>query len=244
MKKLVTTALACILGLTVVKAQIAKGDIFAGTSFGTASYTAIDQTYTFLDGGTKQQNEKNYAINANPMYGVFVTDHLIVGGMLNFDYNNDKTDIANYEGPVSNSTGTNISSLFSIGPFVRYYFYDTKPSNTLLYIQVGADLGTGFGSSSGSGAGTTSSYVSTGKLSDYFLYEGGFSVGVTHFIRGNLGLDISLGYNYLHEHYNDNYNTATTNDATGVVTDPLYSAAVKSISNGIILSAGVHVFIK
>jgi hypothetical protein len=244
MKKILTTALVCIFGLTMVKAQIAKGNLFVGSSFGFASYTSIDNTYNFSDGGTKQLDQKIYDVNLNPAYGVFVTDHLILGGMFNLDYNNNKTDIANFEGSPSNSTGTNISSLFSIGPFVRYYFFDTKPSNTLLYIQAGAALGTGGGSSSGSGSGTTSSYVSTGKLSGYFLYRGGFQLGVTHFIQGNLGLDISLGYDYLHEEYTDNYNTATTTFATGVVRDPLYSAGVKSISNGITFNAGLHYFIK
>ncbi|HZY39913.1 MAG TPA: hypothetical protein VFE53_24835 [Mucilaginibacter sp.] len=244
MKKILTTVLACIFGLTLVNAQIAKGNLFVGSSFGYASYTSIDNTYDYTGGGTRQQNQNNYALDITPTYGVFVTDHLILGGMFELDYNHDKTDIANFEGPVSNSTNTVVSSLFSIGPFLRYYFYNTKPTSTVLYLQAGAALGTGGGSSSGSGSNSTSSYVSSAKLSGYFLYRGAFAVGITHFVEGNLGLDVSLGYDYLHEHYTGDYSTATTIDATGIVHNSSSSAGIKSITNGIVITAGFHYFIK
>jgi len=243
MKKIFITAITCIACITFVKAQTAKGNLFVGTSLGAASYTAINNNYVFSDGNTEQQNEKNYDLNIDPTYGVFLTDHLVLGGMLILDYNHDQTDIANYE-TASNSTNTVINTQFRIGPFVRYYFFDSKPSNTLFYIQGEAALGTGGGSSSGSGSNASSSYVSTGKISGLFSYSGGGAVGITHFVQRNLGLDISLGYDYIHEHYTDDYNTATTNTSTGIVKNPLYSAGVRSISNGITLSVGFHYFIR
>ena len=244
MKKILTTVVALTLCITVVKAQLAKGNLFVGSSFGVASYTGINTNYNFSDGTTRLQNQDNYNVNIDPQYGVFLTDHLILGGMLILDYNNDKTVISNNEPTVSNSTSTVISTLFSAGPFVRYYFYDSTPSNTVLYLQADAALGTGGGSSSGSGSNTGSSYVSSGKLSQFFLYRGGFAVGVTHFVNQTLGLDFSVGYDYLHEHYTDNYNTATRIYSTGVVTDPFYSAGVRSISNGVTLNVVFHYFIR
>ena len=83
----------------------------------------------------------------------------------------------------------------------------------------------------------TSSYVSA-ENSAACLYTA--AVGITHFVQKNLGLDISVGYNYTHEDYTDAYNTATTNLATGVVHNPLYSAHVNPIN----LSARFHYFIR
>lgn len=244
MKKIFITAIL-YMGCTILaKAQLQKGNLFVGSSFGAASYNSIDNTSDFSDGNTNQQHQKNFNLNIDPTYGVFLTDHFILAGVFTLDYNHDRTDNVNLEPAVANSTSTVASTQFSIGPLVRYYFFNAKPGNNLFYLQAQAAVGTGSGTSSGYGSSATSSYVSAGKLSDMFLYRGGVAVGITHFVRKNLGLDISVGYNYTHQNYTNAYNTATTNSATGVVKDPLYSANVNSANNGIILSAGFHYFIR
>jgi len=249
MKKIVVTAFACIFGLTAVKAQLAAGNSFVGTSIAAASYAAINNNYIFTDGGTKMLKENNYAINVNPSYGVFLTDHLVLAGMLTFDYASDKTGIANYEGSVSNSTNTIITPFFNIGPFMRYYFfydyfYYTNPPKAVFYLQAGLALGAGGGSSSGYGSTTTYSYVTSGKLSSFFLYQGTLSLGMTYFIRRDLGTDFSLGYNYLHEDYDDFYNTTTTTFSTHAVHEVPSTSRVQSIVNGISIGIGFNYFIE
>jgi hypothetical protein len=214
------------------------------SAFGTASYNAIDNGYNFTDGTVNQQQQRNYNLTLDPTYGVFLTDHFILAGVLTLDYNHDKTDDENLEPAAAISTSKVLSTQFGIGPLVRYCFFNGTPGNNLFYLQVLGTLGKGSGSSSGYGENATSNYVSNGKLSGIFTYRGGAAVGVTHFVTKTLGLDVSVGYNYVHQSYTDAYNTATTNTVTGITRDPLYSDHVNFINNGITVSAGFHYFFR
>jgi hypothetical protein len=243
MKKTILIFAGCLLAITSVKAQLAKGNLFIGTGLGTTTYNFGTYTYTYPDANVKTQDEKDYSLTLSPSIGVFLTDHLIFGGSLGLSYSNEKINetstIDNYL--VDNTTSNTTTA--TIGPFVRYYFFDAQPTKTVFYFQADAGVGFGGGSSTGSTLSTANtSATSSGNINGLFIFKAGGALGLTHFIQKNIGLDVSVGYTYDDESYNTTANTQSTT-AGGVVSSASNSFKAKVPQNGIALSAGFHFFI-
>jgi hypothetical protein len=243
MKKTILIFAGCLLAMTGVKAQLAKGNLFIGTDLGTTTYNFGTYTYTYPDANVKSQVEKDYSIGISPSIGVFLTDHLIFGGSLNVAYSNQKINetstIDNYL--VDNTTSNTTTA--TIGPFIRYYFFDSQPAKTVFYFQADAGVGSGGGSSTGSTLSTTNTTTtSTGNINGMFIFKAGGALGLTHFISRNIGLDVSVGYAYDDESYNDS-STQQSTTSGGVVGNASNSFKAKVPQSGIALSAGFHFFI-
>ncbi len=235
-------AIASMAGLTPVAAQSLKGTLFVGTSIGSTSYTQTSNNYDYSDGGNKNTDAHAYSLSLSPSMGVFVTNHLIIGGSLGLSYSHNKTNTANTEGtPTAETTSTNTTTM-NLGPFLRYYFYENKPLRTMLYMQAQGTVGTGGGSSSGRGySNATSTYASSGTVSNIFTWTSGASIGVTHFIGKNVGMDFAIGYAHNYEYSSNNNQTVTVLDNGGSETKPNnYSLATSS--DGFTLSVGFHWF--
>jgi len=231
MKKVLLAVIACIAVTTVVKAQTAKGNLFIGTSIGSTSYNSATDDYSFTNGTSSNTNRKSYNLGLSPSIGVFLTDHFILGGNLGVTYNHIKT--TDNTAASSDMVTTN-TTLFSIGPFARYYIFNSTPSKTMFYLQAAGNIGAGSGSSSGSG----SNFTSNGDLKGIFSYNGSGGIGITHFIRKNIGLDVGVGYVYEHEKY-----TSTTTTTTGGAGSTSTSEDVATHTHGVALSAGFHFFL-
>ena len=244
MKKIFFIIAACFIGITSVKAQIAKGNLFVGTGIGSTTYNFGNYSYTYSDANVKNQDQKAYTLNLSPSIGVFLTDHLIFGGSLNLAYDHNKTDISNTTDNFLTNNSTVNTTTFTAGPFVRYYFFDAEPKNTLVFVQADAAVGTGGGSTNGSTLYTNNSATSSnGNTNGMFVFKAGGAIGVTHFIQKNIGLDISVGYGYDLQKYTATLNTQTTN-AAGLVSNTSSSYKASIPQNGITLAAGFHFFIK
>jgi len=245
MKNTILTLLVCALSTCFANAQIAKGDLFWGASVGSTSYSSATSNFSYIDGNGRLTNSKNYGLVLNPMLGVFVTDHLIVGGLLGLNYSHNNTNSSATEGGVSTSVSTTNNFTIDAGPFLRYYFFDRLPARNLLYLQGQGTIGAGSGNSSGSGSNINSTYTSSGTVKGIFTYTGGASIGVTHFIGRDhgLGLDVSLGYLYSHlksTNADDTYRTITS---TGNKTTAASNYDLATHTNGVTLSVGFHWFI-
>ncbi len=243
MKNIIFSALLCAAGTTLVHAQTGKGNLFAGASIGSAAYSSASNNYDYIDGNNKTTDSKTYAISGSPSLGVFVNDHLIIGGVFGLNYKHLKNEENTTETAILNSkTATNTFTV-DLGPFVRYYFFQNNPSSTLLYLQAQATAGTGSGNTAGSGTSNSIAYTSSGKVSNIFTYTGGGSIGVTHFFQKTVGLDLGIGYGYAHEkstNVNNQYKTASSGGAKTTVTNDY---DLNTSTNGLTLSAGFHWFI-
>jgi hypothetical protein len=227
-KPFVLLAITSLVGLTPVAAQSLKGTLFAGTSIGSTSYTQTTNNYDYADGGNKNTDAHAYSLSLSPSMGVFVTNHLIVGGSLGLSYAHNKTNSSNTEGGSTAETTFTNTTTVNLGPFLRYYFYENKPLRTMLYMQAQGTIGTGGGSSSGSGFNNAT-------------WTSGASLGVTHFIGRNVGMDFAIGYAHNYEYSKDNNQTLTALDNGGSTTKPNnYSLATSS--DGFTLSVGFHWF--
>ena len=240
MKKVILVVLSGFACLMYVKAQTTKGDLFIGASIGSTSYSSVDQNYNYADGNYTKDNVKGYNISLSPSVGVFLSDYFIVGGNLGLNYTQEQVNENNTEAVVITSSSTTIASMFGIGPFMRYYFFNGRLSKTLFYVQADGSVSTGSGSSSVLGTNSAGSYISNGNMSHIFNYSGGGSIGITHFIEKNIGLDLSVGYVYDHKTYTDNIVTSSTGTGVTVVS----STTVSSRNNGIAIAAGFHFIIQ
>ncbi|BAU52732.1 hypothetical protein [Mucilaginibacter gotjawali] len=238
MKKILLAAAVCMAGLSSVKAQIAKGNLFVGSDIGTATFNSGTLTYDYSTGNIQKTDHKKFEIGVSPALGVFVTDHLVIGGNLNVNYSHIKDNITLTDASGTGTVATSNSSTYAIGPFLRYYFFNTTPSKTLLYIQGVALVGSGSGSTNESHVSPGDSYVSTSNDNNMFIFRANGSLGITHFIGKSVALDVALGYLYNYEKYTTNYNIQPTNGAVN-------SGSVKTTvpENGVALSAGFHFFL-
>jgi hypothetical protein len=239
MKNIILAAALCVIS-TGLFAQVSKGTLFVGSTIGSTNYNSITNNYDYVDSGLRKTTNHNFGIGLNPQLGVFVTDHHIVGGSLGFVFAHNKQNIESTEGNLnSNDTRKNTFTI-NVGPFVRYYFFNTAPGSTLFFAQLDAKLGTGSGNSSGNGDNVASTFTSSGKITKIFNWNAGGSIGVTHFIQKNVGLDIFAGYNYSND---KSHNLATTNYTSksgGANTVNTSDYDLTTHSNNIILGAGFH----
>jgi hypothetical protein len=239
MKRTFLTAVLCLAGIVFANAQSNKGTLFFGTSIESTTYSNTYDNYSLSDGNFKTNHEKAFDLSFNPTVGVFLTNHLIFGGTIGITHSYDKTDLTNTDiltsgTQSSNGITTDNTTGYSIGPFVRYYIFDGKPGKTLFYLQGNTSVGTGSGHSDYSYHNSVTSNTSDGNINGIFSWQGGGSVGVTHFFGKNVGLDFAAGYAYTHEKFNEQYNNNPSN------TD--YTASANSGTYGFTLGLGFHFF--
>ncbi|TDW97194.1 outer membrane beta-barrel protein [Dinghuibacter silviterrae] len=215
MKKHLLVALLCSAGMFRASAQTQKGTLFVGASVGTTTYSQSTNDYSYPDGGTKDAVTHAYSLSMTPQVGVFVTNHLVLAGNLGVSYTHNRTTANNTETSPSSSITTTNSTTVDLGPMLRYYFYESRPLRTMLYLQAQGTVGIGAGNTTGSGGSPTSTYTSSGTTSGIVTWTGGGYLGVTHWIRPDIGIDFGLGYLHSYEHSDVTNSTVTTNSTTG-----------------------------
>jgi len=241
MKKIFLAVSIGIAGLTVVKGQQTKGSLFIGTGAGTAVYNSGNYNYNYSYGNIKNLDAKTFELNFNESIGVYLTDHFVFGGSLNVAYNHEKDNATNTNAIVLTDVATTNATTFAIGPFMRYYFFNTTPSKTQFYVEAAGAIGTGSGNTAEATAGNASSSVITGNTSGVLVYRARGGLGLTHYITKNIGLDFQAGYLYNYDKQTTNYNSQTTN--SGQVTSSQYSAKITLPTNGVEFLAGFHLLI-
>lgn len=239
MKKIFLAIAICTAAFTGAKAQLTKGNMFVGADLGTTSYSFGTQSFNYSSAGSIQNdNNKTYSLDFAPSMGVFLTNHLVFGGTLDLSYSHISDNITNTNSTLVSNESKSDNTTVTLGPFLRYYFFDSTPSKTVFYIQASGLAGSGSGSSSGSDeASSESPGQYSSNISNEFVIQGSGSLGITHFISKDIGLDLAIGYTYDYEHYTDTYNTnPTTPGSSGS-----YKASIPK--NGIGINAGFHFFL-
>ncbi len=229
-------------------AQFSKGTIFVGPTLGTNSYQSASDNLDYSGGKNlnRTASTKTYAFSIGPQVGVFVTDHLVLGGSVNYSLStkntNTSTSLVSGGSLITNAKVN--TSTFSTGPFLRYYYFD-KLSRNIFYTQLNGTLGAGRGTSSGSGNNNTNStYQSNGTISGIFSWSIGGSVGLTHFFNDFIGMDIAIGYAY-NSTANSNQNmTNTTSNTTEIVTRVPNNYKETISTHGVTLGLGFHWFFR
>ena len=227
-------------------AQFLKGTIFVGPTLGTNSYQSASDNLNYSSGNnqTRTASSKAYALSFGPQVGVFITDHLVVGGAINYSLSvkntNTSTVLTNNNLLISNAK-TNTSTV-NAGPFLRYYYFD-KLSKTMFYTQLNGTLGTGRGGSSSSGNNNiTSTFQSNGSINGIFSWNAGGSIGLTHFFNDFVGMDFAVGYGYTSITSNYQNVTNTSSNVSEIVTTAPNDYKETLLTHGVTLGLGFHWF--
>jgi len=239
MKKIFLVIAVSIGALTSVKAQLTKGNLFLGTDIGTGTYNSGNYSFNYSDGNVVNQNFKKSTISLSPQIGVFLTDHLIFGGHFDLNYDHEKSIINNTDPTLAPSQSTTDGTTYTIGPFLRYYFFNSTPSKTLVFLQGSAGIGSGSSSENQTETVAGTNNVYTANSSGMFTYNVGGSLGITHFVSKNVGLDIAVSYLYNNEKYTNNFNNANSGGSANNTGS--YKASLPN--NGIGIFAGFHLFL-
>jgi hypothetical protein len=248
MKKILLLSSVCTLLAFSASAQFSKGTIFVGPTIGTNSYqsSSDDLDYSVGNNQTRTSSTRTNAFSVGPQVGVFVTDHLILGGSINYSHSgsntNTSTNLTNGNRLASNSNSS--TSTFNTGPFLRYYYF-SNPTRNVFYAQLNGTLGSGSGTTSGSGNNNmTTTYQSNGSKSGIFSWSAGGSLGMTHFFNEFIGMDVAIGYMYNSTTSNSQNVTNTTSNATEIVTRASNNYKEALLTHGITLGLGFHWFLK
>jgi len=86
MKKTILIFSACSALAFSSLAQFSKWTIFVGPTLGTNSYQSASDNLNYSAGNNsiRTASTKTYTLTAGPQVGVFVTDHLVLGGSVNY----------------------------------------------------------------------------------------------------------------------------------------------------------------
>ena len=246
MKKAILILIVCSAFAFSALAQFSKGTIFVGPSLATNSYQSASDNLNYSAGNnsTRTASTKTYTLTTGPQVGVFVTDHLVLGGTLNYSLSvkNTNTNTALVNSNLQSAATKTHTSTLSTGPFARYYFFE-KLSRTMFYAQVNGTLGTGSGSSSGSGNNNnTSTYQSNGTTNGIFTWNASGSFGCTHFFNDVVGMDVAIGYSYTSTRSNATNMTNTTSNVSEIVTSTPNNYKETLLTHGVSLGLGFHWF--
>lgn len=186
MKKLLLICVA--LGAFSSYAQFTKGMRTVGINIASINFSSNNSSYTPDQGRTTSQSNTGLNFSISPSMGWFLSEKLLLGGTINFNYSTNKYDA----GANDNSKSNNFTG--GVGVFARYYLTD---GNFIPYAQ--GYLNGAFGS--GKDNGVSSVFVPGGierySINNTGILSGdlGLGLGLTKMVNKNVGLDIGLGYN-------------------------------------------------
>ncbi len=221
--------------------QFIKGTRTLGFNFGGVGYNSRNTDDDYVDSrlGLRTKSQKDFSINFNPSYGVFVTNQLLLGGGISLSYNNSKYD-EKYDFVFNSSSN---SLILGLNLYSRYYF--AGKNNLFPYGQI--NFGVGFGNGSGE---STEKYLSRDSsiVNDFtqkgiFNVNAGLSAGVTKMLNKNVGIDFALGYNL--NMFNSTIAPVFSRVVRGTTIESGNGGEYKSsnTTNGVSLNVGLIIFL-
>lgn len=169
--------------------------------------------------------------------GWFISEHTVIGALLNLYYNHDKT----FDESGGTTFDRNTSNTFNIGigGFARNYF--NSSGSVLPFGQFNLNFGTGSSSKNGFYYIGSDKYTYDGKSSGNFYINSGLAFGITKMLNAHTGLDFFGGYTYS---YNKN-TFKTTTQVTGSTNQTNISEPTQKFTNhGFSIGAGFQIFLE
>lgn len=181
--------LSCIASAAL--AQLKKGDMLVGVSFGSISYTNSDSRTTYSNTPTVYNSDgSSFSISINPNVAWFIQDNLAIGGGVSVSFYTAKSESSNTSSTTT-STSKSTQPAIYIGPLARYYFGGSPKGSP--FAQANLQIGFSGGKSESKTSTGASSETTTKPKGDW---NAGVAFGYEHFITPNVGLLGSIGFNY------------------------------------------------
>lgn len=163
---------------------------------GTGSFDSYKQEQTFYFQSSQEYNKVSYDVKEfelNPKIGYFIIDKLAIG--LSSSFISEKSESKLISG--SFGGGYTKSHKFSVGPFVRYYFFKKDKTYNIL-----TEINYQFGNLSQSDLPNSEGKIN--KLS--------FFIGPEFFFNSSIGLELLLGYKTLTQKMDNPNNVSIANN--------------------------------
>jgi outer membrane protein len=208
MKKQYIVLLLLLFSSSILFAQVEKGKWLLAC-YSNLGLDIGKYKWESSDGGIASEY-KYTEFNVSPMAGYFVIDKLAAGLFMDYQY---------YKDVATDDNDTYKENSFIIGPFAKYYIMEYKH----IWPFVGAGIGFGSGK-----YGWDGSDEYKWKILNYRI-----GAGAAYFLNDNVGLELSLGYNYYAEKY-DNTEEAKSANASD---NKDYSGGLK-VSLGFVVTIG------
>ena len=207
---------------------IAAGDLSSGeTAF---SYPNGTQGYT--------EKQNNFNMGLSPSLGWFVSDNLVAGVQLIFNFARQETwQVAENGNTYKKDNYRNLD--FGAGGFSRYYFTNTGRLDPFAHVYFNA--GSGSTNTDGFQYYTTYNLTYEGNSDSRFFYNAGLLAGITKMIAPGTGLEAFLGY----AHSSNKFRTKTivTTNENGSITRSEYEPHQRFSGNGLSFGIGIQVFL-
>ncbi len=233
-QKIYVAILVTILSSGFLKsfAQVKKGMWMLETSLGNLNYVNSSNEGRWSNNYTK---EESIQIGIYPKAGYLLTDNLMLGSSLNFQYSSNSSE-NRFKYTASYVSGEGVSFNAGLGPFLRYYL-PGKDRNRF-YIQGGFDydlilknnyISTSFDDNEVEIFHTK--YLVTG-----YSYKASAIIGFNHFFNDAVAFNTTLGYQY-----ESRYSRTSTQISGISIEQPLIEFTTKY--NRLIWNAGISIFL-
>ncbi len=189
--KIVYLLIVMLLSCSFAQAQYSKGTQLLAGSFG---YTNNQGKTKDTSVNTNTRNNNSYQLNLFARYGLFLTNHWLVGAYGNYSNSLSKGS-ANYSSSDSYSY-RNTSELYTMGLFGRYYQTISGRFSWFAQISAGAGSGKSFYNSTTT---NTTSFLESHTNSKNFYANLNFTPGIIYFLNSKFALETTfgnVGYSY------------------------------------------------
>jgi len=171
--------------------QLEKGSWLGSATAGFAFSSYKDLT----DNDSYKSGNIDFSINSG--FGIFVINKLAIGPGFNI---NSGYSYTRYEENSEENKWDATSYSVGLDPFVRYYFLSS--GKIALFGQVSGMIGCG----QTFNRFTTGNIPYTKETDGHFNFGGGLAAGFVYFINRNIGIETSLGYQYIGNQYKESGN--------------------------------------
>ncbi len=193
MKKLLL--IITILTAVASYGQFTKGTRTVGINIANMNFSANNSSFDPESGGSSSSTTNNLNFSISPSMGWFMSEKLLVGGLINLNFFNSKYDAGR------NNNAKNNDVTFGLGVFGRYYL---GAGGFMPFLQ--ASAGAGFGSGKETGLSTITVPGGTEKYTTerkgILNLNAGIGGGLTKMVNKNVGFDLGLNYNFISSSYN------------------------------------------
>lgn len=231
---------------TTMNAQFKKGYKMIGPSIGSFVFNSGSSNTTVASIGSNIITSKGYNISIQPLYGWFISDKTVVGGLLNINPNSQKYTYEENGSTYQSDKSTGFS--ISVGGFARNYFSDNQ--NSLHpFGQISLTAGINNLKTQGffyGGSGNNAYKITyTGNSSGGFATNAAFLGGVTKMLGENAGLDFYAGYTYMYTNSSFKKTTLRDNMINGTIDERGENETrIKFTNHGFMLGVGFQIFLR
>lgn len=225
--------------------QFTKGMRMVGNSIFAGSFNSGESAVNYPSNTNLNFNTstRKYNFSLQPALGWFINDRTVAGAAFNLQISGNRESDVSGNGNTFRKNVTDGYNL-GVGGFVRNYFFAQE--KLPLFGQAGLNLG--FSNQQNSGFSFSDNPLTRidvdGRSTGGFYANLTLSSGLTFMLANNVGMDITIGYNFAYNKYSytNNYDYDIGNNGSIDATAKA-ETVTRYTGNGVVAGIGLQVFL-